>query len=231
MLRHISTLRMPPTSKANRITGDLLLSPLRLLVSRRKIVECVTAVLLPVRISRLSLRNAGQKKFFEEKENCSALDGEPHRSERTAADRNAVTGVRWRTIYSIPLSMRINCCRKLAVQYPSFSALQVWWRYFYLQPGGQRWGQHVGRGGGGGGGWENGGVGGRALKNSINRLLYLDLCATNLCGFGKRFSLSFIGTFFLFFLGPVFFLVFQPRTLFLHIFRHTRYAKRTEAKT
>ena len=29
----MSTLRMPPTSKANRITGDLLLSPLRLLVS------------------------------------------------------------------------------------------------------------------------------------------------------------------------------------------------------
>ena len=49
-------------SKANRITGDLLLSPLRLLVSRRKIVECVTAALLPVRISRISLRNAGQKK-------------------------------------------------------------------------------------------------------------------------------------------------------------------------
>ena len=75
LVRHISTLWMPPTSKANRITGHLLLSPLRLLVWRRKIVECVTAVLFPVRISRISLRNTGQKKFFEEKENCSGLDG------------------------------------------------------------------------------------------------------------------------------------------------------------
>ena len=63
-------------------------------MSHRKIVECVTAVLLPVRISRISLRNAGQKKFFEEKENCSGLDGELYRSERTATGRNVVTGVR-----------------------------------------------------------------------------------------------------------------------------------------
>ena len=30
--------------------------------------------ILPVIISRISLQNAGQKKFFEEKENCSGLD-------------------------------------------------------------------------------------------------------------------------------------------------------------
>ena len=67
-------------------------------------------------------------------------------------------------------------------------------------------GNMLGGGGGGGGGARE--RGGRTSKNSINRLLYLDLCATHLCGFGKRFSLSFIGTFFFFFLGPVFFLVF-----------------------
>ena len=73
LLRHISTLWMPPMSKANRITGDLLLSPLRLLVSRRKIVECVTAVLLPVRISRISLRNAGQKNSSKKRKTAVAL--------------------------------------------------------------------------------------------------------------------------------------------------------------
>ena len=36
LLHHISTLWMPPASKANRITGDLLLSPLRLLVMHQK---------------------------------------------------------------------------------------------------------------------------------------------------------------------------------------------------
>ena len=71
------------------------------------------------------MQNTGQKKFFEEKKNCSGLDGEPHRSERTAAGRNAVTGGTLKDYLFIPLSMRINCRRKLPVQYPSFSALQV----------------------------------------------------------------------------------------------------------
>ena len=79
---------------ANRMTGNLLLSPLRLLASRRKIVECVTVALLTVGISRISLQNTRQKKFFEEKENCSDHGGELYRSERTAAGRNAITGVR-----------------------------------------------------------------------------------------------------------------------------------------
>ena len=57
-------------SKANRITGDLLilLSPLRLLVSRRKIVECATAVLLPVRISPMP----GRKNSSKEKKTAAA---------------------------------------------------------------------------------------------------------------------------------------------------------------
>ena len=66
---------------------------------------------------------------------------------------------------------------------------------------------------------------GKGLKNSIYRLLYLGLCATRLCGFGKSFSPSFIGNFLLLFLRTSFLLSFQPRTLFFLIFRHTRYAK------
>ena len=103
--------------------------------------------------------------------------------------------------------MRINCRRKLAVQYPSFSTLQVWWRYFHPQPGGQRWAQYA---------WRE-----RASKKSIYRLLYLGLCAMRLCGFGKSFSPSLIGNFLLLFHRTSFFLSFQPRALFFLIFRHT----------
>ena len=74
----------------------------------------------------------------------------------------------------------------------------------------------------------------RASKNSIYRLLYLSLCATRLCGFGKSFSPSFIASetfFFSVFFRTSFLLSFQPQTLFFLIFRQTRYAKRTQAKT
>ena len=216
MLRHISTLWMPPTSKANRITRDLLLSPLRLLVSRRKswVRDC----------SSITSQN-----FSDFLAKCRA-EKILRRKGKLQWPRRWAPSIRmnscrqkcghWGTLKDylyIPLSMRINCRRKLAAQYPSFSALQVWWRYFHPQPGGQRWAQYVGRE--------------RASKNSIYRLLYLGLCATRLCRFGKSFSPSFIGNFLLLFLRTSFLLSFQSRTLFFLIFRHTRFAKRTQAKT
>ena len=57
---------------ANRMTGNLLLSPLRLLASHWKIVECVTAALLPVRISRISLQNTGQKNSSKKRKTAVA---------------------------------------------------------------------------------------------------------------------------------------------------------------
>ena len=93
--------------------------------------------------------------------------------------------------------MRINCRRKLAVQYPSFFCFVGLMKIFSLAT------------------WRPalspicGGGGERALKNSIYRLLYLGLCAME---FRQKFCaiLNSSGTFFFFFfLGPVFFLVFN----------------------
>ena len=73
-------------------------------MSRRKIVECVTAVLLLVRISRISLRNAGQKKFFEEKEikTAEASTVSPiHPKEQLQAEMRSLGYVEGLFIYSI----------------------------------------------------------------------------------------------------------------------------------
>ena len=186
---------MPPTSKANRITGDLLLSPLRLLVSRLKrwVRDCssITSKNFSDFLAKFRAENILRRKGKLQWPRQWALSVRKNSCRQKCGH--------WGTLKDylyIPLSMRIN---------------------FHPQPGGQRWGQYVGRE--------------RASKNSIYRFLYLGLCATRLCGFVKSFSPSFIGNFLLLFLMTSFLLSFQPRTLFFLIFRHTRYAKRTQAKT
>ena len=71
---------------------------------------------------------------------------------------------------------------------------------------------------------------GKGLKELDISIIVPGLMRYALMRFRQEFSPSFIGNFLLF-LRTSFLLSFQPRTLFFLIFRHTRYAKRTQAKT
>ena len=86
-------------SKANRITGDLLLSPLRLLVSRRKIVECVTAALLPV---YCKMPGTGKKNSSKKRKTAVASSVSPtHPKEQLQAEMRSLGYVEGLIIYTI----------------------------------------------------------------------------------------------------------------------------------
>ena len=115
----------------------------------------------------------------------------------------------------IPLSMQINCCASLQFNIRVFLLCRF-----------------------------DGDIFTRSLEASIERNMwggkgpqrtrYIDYCTW---AYALRFRQEFFRhpsseTFFFFFgLRTSFLLSFQPQTLFFHIFRHTRYAKRTQAKT
>ena len=71
---------------------------------------------------------------------------------------------------------------------------------------------------------------GKGLKELDISIIVPGLMRYALMRFRQEFSPSFIRNFLLF-LRTSFLLSFQPRTLFFLIFRHTRYAQRTRAKT
>ena len=72
-------------STANRMAGNPLLSRLKLLASVSISPENSSvrdgSSITSQNFSDFLIGNAGQKKFFEEKGNCSGLDGELYRSE------------------------------------------------------------------------------------------------------------------------------------------------------
>ena len=168
---------------ANTMTGDLLLSPLRLLAPHRKIVECVTEALLPVGFSCkiAGRKNSSKKRKTAVASTVSSIDPK----EQLQAEMRSLGYVEVLFTVCIPLSMRINCRRKLAINIRVFLLCRYDGDFFT-----------------------------RNLEASVERNMQRGYCTWGyaLCAYGvsaRVFRHPSLKTFFFFFLGPVFFLVFN----------------------
>ena len=195
---------------ANGITGDLLLSPLRLLVSCRKIVECVTAVLLPVRISQISLQNAGRKNSLKKRKTAVASKVSPiDPNEQLQAEMQSLGYVEVLFIYTI-----IHANKLLSQAYSSiseFSCFAGLMEIFSLTTWRPALSAICGEG--------------KGLKELDISVIVPGLMRYALMQFRQEFFAILIENFLLLFLRTSFLLSFQPWTLFFLIFLHTRYAK------